>query len=160
MSEFLDPQRELAEVTSAVWKMERMIRREVRYRALDAWGNSWKAALFSESLAKEVLERASHSVYHGATSVKQLRNPLEWLSLGELLNLKDRREIGDLGISSPLWRQFSAQILPIRNSLAHMRSLRPGDSAEALKWLHVLELRLPKHEPVRLGSPKPVGELT
>ena len=41
-----------------------------------------------------------------------------------------------------LWRNFAADIMPIRNRLAHMRTLHPGDAADVAKWLRALEVRL------------------
>lgn len=143
LADALDPQQQLAEVSSGLWKIERIIRREVRRRAIAAWAENWRTQCLNGDLPEKVLERASESAYMGATSVKQLRDPLEWLSLGELLQLKDRSQIGDLGLSAAHWRQFSAQIMPIRNRLAHMRSLRPEDAADVVKWQRVLEMRFP-----------------
>ncbi|ODT12127.1 MAG: hypothetical protein ABS61_00495 [Microbacterium sp. SCN 70-18] len=143
LADALEPQQQLAEVSSGLWKIERIIRREVRRRAIAAWAENWRTQCLNGDLPEKVLERASESAYMGATSVKQLRDPLEWLSLGELLQLKDRSQIGDLGLSAAHWRQFSAQIMPIRNRLAHMRSLRPEDAADVVKWQRVLEMRFP-----------------
>ncbi|ANG84570.1 hypothetical protein [Microbacterium aurantiacum] len=143
LADALEPQQQLAEVSSGLWKIERIIRREVRRRSIAAWAENWRRQCLNGDLPAKVLERASESAYMGATSVKQLRDPLEWLSLGELLQLKDRSQIGDLGLSAAHWRQFSAQIMPIRNRLAHMRSLRPEDAADVVKWQRVLEMRFP-----------------
>lgn len=143
LADALEPQQQLAEVSGGLWKIERIIRRAVRQRAISAWADSWRTQCLKGDLQGKVLERATESAYLGATSVKQLRDPLEWLSLGELLQLKERSEIGGLGLSPAHWRLFSAQIMPIRNRLAHMRSLRPEDAADVVKWQRVLELRLP-----------------
>lgn len=143
LADALDPQHQLAEVSAGLWKIERIIRREVRRRAIAAWADSWRMQCLKGDLPTKVLERATEAAYLGANSIKQLRDPLEWLSLGELLGLRDRTEIGDLGLNAAFWRQFSAQIMPIRNRLAHMRTLHPEDAAEVVKWQRVLELRLP-----------------
>mgnify|MGYP003604088510 CR=1 FL=1 len=141
LADALEPQQQLAWVSSGLWKIERIIRREVRRRAVAAWAENWRSQCLNGDLPGKVLERATESAYLGATSVKQVRDPLEWLSLGELLQLKERPQIGDLGLSAAHWRQFSAQIMPIRNRLAHMRSLRPEDAADVVKWQRVLEMR-------------------
>ncbi|WP_131808070.1 hypothetical protein [Mycolicibacterium elephantis] len=142
LADALEPQQQLSEVSAGLWKIERMIRREVRRRAISAWEGSWRVQCLNGDLPAKVLERATDSAYLGATSLKQLRDPLEWLSLGELLQLRDRSEIGDLGLTPAHWRQFMAQIMPIRNRLAHMRNLHPDDAAHVVKWKRVLELRL------------------
>jgi hypothetical protein len=138
----LDAPQQLFDVSAGLWRIERTIRREIRKRAKSAWSTSWRQQCLNGDLPSKVLERATEAAYLGATSIKQLRDPLEWLSLGELLQLKDRSEIGDLGMTAALWRQFSAQIMPIRNRLAHMRTLRPEDAAEVIKWRQVIEVRI------------------
>lgn len=138
------PQEQLSAVNHGLWQIERMIRRAVRQKAVGAWGDKWRQQCLQGELPRKVLERATEAAYPAANSIKLLRDPLEWLTLGELLDLKGRTEIGDLGIPSVLWRNFSADIMPIRNRLAHMRTLHPGDSAEVVKWLRALEVKLPR----------------
>lgn len=142
LADALDPQEQLADVSAGLWKIERIIRQAVRNRAIATWGENWRQQCLNGDLPAKVLERATESAYLGAASLKQLRDPLEWLSLGELLQLKDRAEIGNLGLTPVHWRQFGAQVMPIRNRLAHMRSLRPEDAVEVTKWRRVLELRI------------------
>lgn len=142
LSDVVDAQHHLGDVSAGLWKIERIIRREIRSRAIAAWASKWRQQCLNADLASKVLERAGEEAYLGATSIKQLRDPLEWLSLGELLQLKDIREIGDLGLDAAFWRRFASQIMPIRNRLAHMRTLRPDDSVNVVKWQRVLELRL------------------
>ncbi|MGM7669133.1 hypothetical protein [Microbacterium sp. A93] len=142
LADALDPQEQLADVSAGLWKIERIIRQAVRRRAITAWGETWRTQCLNGDLPSKVLERATESAYLGAVSLKQVRDPLEWLSLGELLQLKDRIEIGDLGLTPVHWKQFGAQVMPIRNRLAHMRSLRPEDAVEVTKWRRVLELRV------------------
>lgn len=136
------PQDQLAQVTEGLWEIERRIRRTVRQRAIAAWGATWLTQCLHGDLQAKVLGRATETAYLGANSVKLLRDPLEWLSLGELLELKSRSEIGELGVPNAVWRQFGAEIMPIRHRVAHMRNLHPGDSVTVLKWRRVLELKL------------------
>lgn len=142
LADQLEPQLQLARVSEGLWKIERMIRREVRRRAVHAWGECWRTQCLTGDLPGKVIERATESAYLSANSVKQIRDPLEWLTLGELLGLKERSQIGDLGVSNTLWRQFRAQVMPIRNRLAHMRTLQPEDASDVTKWLRVLESTL------------------
>lgn len=137
-----DPQPQLGDVSSGLWTIERLLRSAVRERAISAWGSNWKKQLLTQAMQKQVLERARESAYLAATAVAQLRDPLEWLSLGELLQLRENPSIGNLGLDSALWRNFSAQVMPIRNRTAHMRNLHPRDAAEVVKWLRVLGQRL------------------
>lgn len=136
------PQAELGQVMGGLWQIERIIRRSVRERSLAAWGPNWRKSCLHEDLKKKVLERATESACPAASSVAQLRDPLEWLSLAELLALKDRSEIGGLGLTAAQWRSFGSEVMPIRNRIAHMRTLHPSDSVDVGKWLRVLELKL------------------
>ncbi|MFC6704628.1 hypothetical protein [Flexivirga alba] len=136
------PQSQLGEVTCGLWELERMIRRSIRARAIAAWGKSWRTQCLQGDLSDRVLGRATTSTYQAANSVKLIRDPLEWLTLSELLDLKARPEIGNLGLETVLWRNFADQVMPIRNRLAHMRNLYPGDAANVVKWLRVLEVKL------------------
>ncbi|MFF0989558.1 hypothetical protein [Kocuria nitroreducens] len=138
----IEPQHQLLDISANLWKIERLIRRQVRSQAISAWGSNWRVQCLNEDLRAKTLQRATESAYLGANSVKQLRDPLEWLSLGELLSIKDRREIGDLGMSSTLWNQFRLQVMPIRNRLAHMRAIQAGDAADVVKWLRLIEKKL------------------
>ncbi len=142
LSDDVLPQAQLGVVSRGLWQVERMLRRTIRLRAMAAWGTNWRHECVSTVQPKEVLKRATEAAYPGANSIKLVRDPLEWLTLGELLELKTRAEIGDLGMSQALWRNFAADIMPIRNRLAHMRTLHPGDAADVAKWLRALEVKL------------------
>lgn len=142
LSDDVHPQAQLGVVSQGLWQVERMLRRSIRLRAIAAWGPNWRNECVSTVQPKEVLKRATEAAYPAANSIKLIRDPLEWLTLGELLELKNRAEIGDLGMSQALWRNFAADIMPIRNRLAHMRTLHPGDSAEVAKWLRAMEVKL------------------
>lgn len=139
LSSFTEPQEQLDRVTSGLWQIERILRREVRSRAIESRGDGWKAGLLNKDLRAKVLERAQESAYLTARSVKALRDPLEWLSLGELLDVVGSKEMGKLGVSDPHWRQFKTSILPIRNRTAHMRNLKPGDAEQVTRWLGFLK---------------------
>ena len=142
MAADVEPQPQLGQVNGALWSMERSIRKTIRDRAISAWGRNWRAQCLNGDLPGRVLDRAAESAYLAAKSIKELRDPLEWLTLGELLDLRDRKEIGNLGLQPVLWRQFATQILPIRNRLSHMRTLRPQDYDDVVKWLRVVERKL------------------
>lgn len=136
------PQAQLGIVSHGMWQLERMLRRSIRLKATAAWGSNWRQQCVATMEPEAVLKRATEAAYPAANSIKLIRDPLEWLTLGQLLDLKQRREIGDLGLSQALWRNFAADIMPIRNRLAHMRTLHPGDAADVAKWLKVLEVKL------------------
>lgn len=133
----------VAEIFDAIWVLERTIRQSVRSQAKREWNTKWRQEVLQGDLPAKVLERAALAAYAAAKTIKEIRDPLEWLSLGELLQIRsDRTGIGELGVESPLWKLFAAEILPIRNRLSHMRLMRPEDLAIALKWLKVMERKL------------------
>lgn len=136
---FLEPSGQFPEVNRSLWKIERILRREIRALAIAQWGKTWRQSLLNGDLASKVLARAQESAYPAAASLREIRDPLEWLSLGELLSLRDISAIGYLGIPMPIWRNFESQIMPIRNRMAHMRNLHPSDATDSTKWLHVVE---------------------
>lgn len=137
----LNVQGQLGEVTEGLWKIERLLRREIRLKAVISWPRSWRTECLTIDLREKVLERATQSAYLTATSIKQIRDPLEWLTLGELLSLTEVKNIGDLGLSAAHWRAFRGEVFPVRNRLAHMRNLRPEDLTDVVKWRRVLESR-------------------
>ncbi|OII18529.1 hypothetical protein BIV01_03050 [Curtobacterium sp. MCBA15_013] len=126
------------DVYRSLWVMERVIRNAVRRRARQAHPQRWRSTLVPEGLAGSILERASIAGYPAAVSINEIRDPLEWLTLGELLTLRESSSIGDLGMPQHLWRLFSGEVSPIRNRLSHMRALKQADFATALKWEKVL----------------------
>lgn len=138
----LTPQPQLEVVTRLLWVIERAIRARVRRQAVLTWGDKWRTQCLNEDQASRVVSRASESAYLGVGTVKDVRDPLEWLTVGELLEFTDRREIGPLGLTPSIWRQFKLQVLPIRNQLAHMRNLRPTDHATVVKWARIVTEKL------------------
>jgi hypothetical protein len=138
----VEPHSDLPYIVTNLWIIERAIRAAIRDKALNAWKKDWRERCLNGDLPGKVLSRAQESAYMAARSMKEVRDPLEWLTLGELLQLRQRKEIGDLGIESGYWRKFTDEILPIRNRLAHMRSPHAGDRADTVKWLGFMRRRL------------------
>lgn len=146
------PPRELHTTMEGLWIIERSVRRAIRAQAQTQWGAKWRQQVLNGDLGDRVLERATESAYAAAKSLAELRDPLEWLTLGELLGIRERPEIGDLGVEKYLWKQFGAAILPVRNRLMHMRLLQPQDPGEVVKWRRVLERKL------QIGVPRGADE--
>lgn len=137
-----EPPRDLHPTMDGLWRIERTIRQAVRAKAQMEWGTKWRKLVLKGDLGERVRARATESAYAAAKSLAEIRDPLEWLTLGELLTVRERPEIGDLGVEPFLWKQFAASILPVRNRLTHMRLLQPSDAAEVTKWQRVLERKL------------------
>lgn len=139
----LTPPRDLALAYESLWKIERRIRAAFRTRAIDQWGGSWKDSLVNPSYSKRVLERAGEVAYPTISKVNATRDPLEWLTLPELLAMREEKtQLGDLGMSATYWRRLANEVIPIRNQVSHMRLTRPGDLAKLKQWDAILSQRL------------------
>jgi hypothetical protein len=148
MAEVVEPQSDLAAVSSDLWQIERTIRKALRAAAIEKSTGKWRKELLNEAVAKEVLGRARGDVDATATSVAELRDPIEWLSLGELLEIVQSKKFAGLFWDELTWRLFKSDIVPIRNRLAHMRLLKKGDKATVRMWLRrIADLKAPTVQP-------------
>lgn len=129
-------------VFSELFTHERLIRRAIRRKASEVWGSNWRKQVLPGDLAIRVLERAQGDVYPIARSVAELRDPLEWLTFPELMEVRRRSEIGGLGLTDAIWRRLSAEVSPIRNRVAHMRLLRDEDLDVIRQWHRICAQRL------------------
>lgn len=142
MAEIVTPQSDLAAVSGDLWQIERTIRRFLRDAAIADSPTKWREGLLNESLAAEVLKRARGDVNVTAASVADLRDPIEWLSLGEMLDIVQSKKYGGLFWDEVTWRRFRNDVLPIRNRLSHMRLLKRGDRATVRMWaLHAARIK-------------------
>ncbi len=128
------PQAALTAVVEDLWFIERSLRARVRKEAQGKYGLSWRTRVLKGDMPNKVLDRARGDAYVGARSLKEVRDPLEWLSLGELLDIAKGPDYGALGVPSVVWRKFSQDVLPIRNRMSHMRLLRRGDAGVVSMW--------------------------
>jgi hypothetical protein len=134
MAEVVTPQSDLAAVSDGLWLIERTIRKMLRAAAAEKSPTKWRKELLNESLTAKVLDRARSDVNVTAASVAELRDPIEWLSLGELLELVQSKRFDGLFWNPLTWKHFAKDIIPIRNRLSHMRLLKKGDKATVRMW--------------------------
>ncbi|UUV29899.1 hypothetical protein NQK81_34830 [Amycolatopsis roodepoortensis] len=140
MASHVSPQTDLAEVTDGLWYIERCIRKALRDAAINEPNvKNWRKSLLHKNTAATALGRARSDAYVGALSVAELRDPIEWLSLPELLEVVRSDRFGGLFWDKVSWDRFSQQIVPIRNRLSHMRLLKKGDKATVRKWANLLK---------------------
>jgi hypothetical protein len=139
-----DTQEAISDVFAGLWTIERTIRRALRAKAIDLWNEKWRRQILTGDLKSRVEGRAMTSAYAAATGVSQIRDPLEWLTMGELLETRARSEFGNLGLEDPLWKTLAQEVVPIRNQISHMRLIRPTDLGTVLKWVKVVQLKLKK----------------
>lgn len=138
LSSTVSPPRDLGLAFELLWRIERRIRSALRRQAIQQWGAGWKVALMHPEYGDRVLDRAAMS-YSGTPTINTIRDPLEWLTLPELLKLRtDKPPLGALGLNKSYWPFLSHDIVPIRNQLSHMRLLKPGDLSQLRKWDAIL----------------------
>jgi hypothetical protein len=142
LAELTETQESLSEVFSVLWSLERSIRMVMRDRAREVWGKHWRQQALHGDLPAKVLDRATGDAYAAAKSLKEIRDPFEWLSLGELLEVRQREHFGGLGVQEVVWKKFAAEVLPVRNRLSHMRLLHEGDLLIVRLWSEVLGRKL------------------
>ena len=137
------PPRDLAEAYETLWKIERVVRAAMRATAIGQWGSGWKDSIVRPNYEGKVLDRAGAVAYPGLRRVTVVRDPLEWLTLGELLALRQEKpQLGDLGMEAPFWRRLEVEVLPVRNQVSHMRLTKPGDLTRLKNWEAILSRRL------------------
>jgi hypothetical protein len=131
----LQPQSELSEIAEDLWTIERTIRLALRSAAVQQFGTKWRASLLHGDLNQKVLERAMVDGFVAGKSVKELRDPIEWLSLGELIEVVTSAQFKNLGLLPIFWTKFSQDVVPVRNRLSHMRHFKHGDRGVVRMWV-------------------------
>lgn len=135
ISDVVEAQPALCDITAGLMNIERRLRRAVHRKAITQFGEKWRGQVVSEDVGLRVLSRASSDAALSVSSVKALRDPLEWLTLGELLELIDSDGWPSrLNRSHQYWQRFAHEVLPIRNRVSHMRLLRRADLATVRYW--------------------------
>jgi hypothetical protein len=121
-----------------LWVIERVIRNGIRDALIAKQGESWRDGCLNAGLRADVLERARKDAQPSAGAVKDLRDPLEWLTTVELLELREERQLGDLGLESYLWGKLRNSVVPIRNRAAHMRFIGAQDARTLRTWRSIV----------------------
>lgn len=116
-----------------LFAIERALRASVRTLAMSVSGDKWRRGLLSPNLETEVLKLASRSRAVNGT-IDSVRDPLEWLSLDELLSLITSNRMGCLGLDESVWSRFRAEVVPIRNRVGHMRLTSEHDAKRVRYW--------------------------
>ncbi|MGR6582339.1 hypothetical protein ACT89R_17280 [Rhodococcus qingshengii] len=138
LSRIVDSQGDLPGVSKGLWTIERTIRSWLREDAISEYGSKWRNQIFNDGMGKIVLDRARADTNFAARSLAELRDPIEWLTLGELLDVSRVEKFNQLGIQAVVWRKFANEIIPIRNRLSHMRLLQRGDKELVTMWVSQL----------------------
>jgi hypothetical protein len=140
VSDTVSPASILTEVTAGLWYVERRIRSALRTSAIAKYPTDWRTSSIG-GLKDEVLRRAQLDTNVVAKSVNDLRDPLEWLTLGELMEIVRGSKFDNLGIEPVIWRKLQEQLVPVRNRLAHVRMLKAQDAEIVTMWANVVRTR-------------------
>ncbi|MFJ6003397.1 hypothetical protein [Arthrobacter sp. NPDC092385] len=117
-----------------LWVIERLIRNGIRDALIAKQGEGWRDGCLTAGLKQEVLERARKDAQPAARSLRDLRDPLEWLTTVELLQLREDRELGNVGLEAYMWTKLRNAVVPIRNRAAHMRFIDAQDARTLRTW--------------------------
>jgi hypothetical protein len=138
ISALVSPPPWMAGTFDALFEIERIIRNSCRGAAIEERGDRWRRGLLQEAQSAEVVGRARDGGFLLAEQVEELRDPLEWLTLGELMGLARSRAFGGLSLSASVWDNFAHEVLPVRNRLGHMRLSTEEDNRTVRKWRAIL----------------------
>lgn len=131
-------------VSRGLWEIERRVREAVRMRAEQKGGKGWRASALSPVLAARALDRAQADAFPASTEPKDLPNPFEWVSLAEVIQTIEEHEWArPAGVPLIFWKRLQAELSPVRNRVAHMRLLGPGDGDIVRRWLNQVRRHLP-----------------
>ena len=122
------------EIAEHLFSIERMIRLQIRLHETSIRGDRWRRDLLSAHVEREVVDRAQLDAFPNVTKAHQLRDPLEWLSLGELLEIAHRLRL--LGKGERYWSTIKRDLSPIRNRISHMRLPLEEDRRTAKRIWH------------------------
>ena len=132
----------LAQVFVDLWQIERQVRNAVRDALIVSHGSGWRSACASGDMVLELVSRAKKDVQPRAEQLKDLRDPLEWLTTSELLDLRVSRQLGELGLEAYMWTKLRVDLLPIRNRAAHMRVVSERDARTVATWRKIVMAKL------------------
>ncbi|MBM9464606.1 hypothetical protein JL108_14205 [Aeromicrobium sp. YIM 150415] len=136
------PQAELAAISEDLWAIERIIRRSLRSKAISDLGPKWRGSIFNQDLNERVLGRAQNDGSVAIKSVKGLRDPIEWLTLGELIDVVTSAKFANLEQPRIFWMKFKQDVVPVRNRLSHMRHFNHSDREVVRMWLSQVQRAL------------------
>lgn len=141
-SHFSETPENAGQIYDDMWMIENLIRSSIRIKAMNSWGAGWRDSLINAGRQSKILELAQESAVPLARKFRDLRDPLEWLTLQELFELRLDKGLGDLGLPNPLWIRLRSEVSPVRNKVAHTRYLSKNDARVVRRWKLVLQQRL------------------
>lgn len=132
--------RDWREVAASLFELERIVRCILANALEGSLGNKWAKQVLNGTEAAYVREAAGVVADFPLTG---LANPLDYLTLGQLLDLAIvRDEAAGAGLTPSVLAELR-RVVPIRNRVGHMRLPRDGDLHTTRSVLRVMKLRLP-----------------
>lgn len=124
----VEPPASWADTVAELFSFERELRRDLRHELVES--GLFVAAL--SPYAGRILDLARRDSVPAAGSLSEVRSPLDWLTLSDLLDIAGTnapsvpdRQLCAYGKDE--WTNLAREIVPIRNRIAHMRLAREGD---------------------------------
>jgi hypothetical protein len=131
--------RDWREVAASLFELERIVRRILANALEGSLGNKWAKQVLNETQTAYIRETAGVATDF---PLNGLANPLDYLTLGQLLDLAvARNEAARAGLTPPILAELR-RVVPIRNRVGHMRLPRVGDLQTTRSVLRVMKLRL------------------
>lgn len=116
-----------AQLVSELFAFERELRFAIKSALVEA--GTFESALIP--YRERILELARRDSVPAAVDLRDVRSPLDWLTLSDLLRVAQEnaqsRSTRMCGYGSEDWVRLAREIVPIRNRVAHMRLARQGD---------------------------------
>src|SRR5450759_813637 len=132
--------RDWREVAASLFELERIVRRILANALEGSLGNKWAKQVLNEAQTAYVREAAGVATDFPLSG---FANPLDYLTLGQLLDLAIARdEAARAGLTPRILAELH-RVVPIRNRVGHMRLPRVGDLHTTRSVLRAMKLQLP-----------------
>lgn len=124
----VEPPNHWAQLVGELFAFERELRCAIKRALVEA--GTFESALIPHR--ERILELARRDSVPGAVDLSDVRSPLDWLTLSDLLTMaqegaQSRSPSRMCGYGPEDWMRLAREIVPIRNRVAHMRLARQGD---------------------------------
>lgn len=138
----IEPPESWSKVAAELFALERDLRLELSREFERGHGAGWRHVRLRE-LAPTILELARRDGIPASTSLDELRGPLDWVQLSQLLDLaaEEAGASNFLGLRSVDWERVGRDVLTVRHRIAHMRLVRAGDHEIVRKARRLISIR-------------------
>ena len=140
----VEPPPAVTPIFAGLWEIERRIRRRIQKSAIDHAAGNWRNVVVSTNeLRDKVLFRVAQDRATVITDIRHVANPLEWMTLDELLQLIDDEAAWACPPETPaaFFRRMRVDLQPVRNRAAHFRLPELRDAEVVERWRSELRRR-------------------